>query len=143
MDPIDQIRSVGPHLADHFAAVNRGLETLTLTILPESNVDSKYSDIDGIDPFGHLVVMRQRKLFDDREKLISQIQALPGPGFDTFLPRHSPFSCTSWTGNHHQPFSMRSDIIIVLHNSPPSLITTSDDFYARSTTGRTKERPRV
>ncbi len=106
MDPIDQIRSVGPHLADHFAAVNRGLETLTLAILPESNVDSRDSDIDGIDPFGHLVVMRQRKLFDDREKLISQIQALPGRASTPSFLRHSPFSCTSWAGNYHQPFSM-------------------------------------
>ena len=92
MDPIDQIRSVGPHLADHFAAGDRGLETLTLTILPGSNVDSRGSDIDGIDPFVLLVVMRQRKLFDDREKLISQIQALPGPGCDTLrsAARHGP-----------------------------------------------------
>jgi CHAT domain-containing protein len=129
----DQIRSIDPHLADNFAAVSRELETLTLGISPSSNVDGTDSDVDGMDPFGHLVV-QQRRLVDDREKLISQIQALPG--FDTFLKppsfetlrsaaRHGPVIII----NHSQ---WRSDIIIVLHNSPPSLITTSDDFYARA-----------
>ena len=99
---INQIRLVDPHLADNFATINRKLEMLTLDISPNNNVDGRDSDIEGMDPFGHLVV-RQRKLFDDREKLISQIQALPGLDLPeaTFL-RHSPFSCTSWAGDHHQ-----------------------------------------
>src|SRR5713101_7479031 len=129
---IDQIR-IDPHLADNFAAVSRELETLTLAILPSSNVDCRDSDVEGMDPFGHLVV-RQRKLLDDREKLISQIQALPG--FDTFLK--PPSFDTLRSAARHGPVVIinhsrwRSDIIFVLHNSPPSLITTSDDFYARA-----------
>jgi CHAT domain-containing protein len=131
---IHHIRSIDPHLADNFAAVSRELETVTLAISPKSiNVDGRDSDVDGMDPFGHLVV-RQRKLLDDREKLISQIQALPGldtflkpPSFDTLrsAARHGPVIII----NHSR---WRSDIIIVLHNSPPSLIDTSDDFYDRA-----------
>jgi CHAT domain-containing protein len=129
---IDQIHSIDPHLADNFAAVSRELETLTLAISPSSNVDGRDGDVEGTDPFGNLVV-RHRKLFDDREKLISQIQALPG--FDTFL-KPPPFD-TLRSAARHGPVIMinhsqwRSDIIIILHNSPPSLIDTSGDFYAR------------
>ena len=131
---LDRIRFIDPHLADNFTAVSRELETLTLALSPKSNVDSRSSDIDGMDPFGGLV-MRQRKLSDDREKLISQIQALPGfntflksPSFDTLrsVARHGPVIVIN-----HSPWL--SDIIILQHNTPPSLITTSDDFYYRAT----------
>ncbi len=127
---IDQIHSTDPHLADNFAAVSRELEMLTLAISPSSNVDSTDSDIEGMDPFGYIVVWQQ-KLLDDCEKLISQIQALPG--FDTFL--NPPSFNTLHSAAHHGPVIIInhswwcSDIIIVLHNSPPSLIHTSDDFY--------------
>jgi CHAT domain-containing protein len=130
---IDQIRSLDPYLADNFAAVSRELEMLTLAISPGSNIDGRDSDVEGMDPFGHLVV-RQRKLLDDREKLISQIQALPG--FDTFLK--PPFFDILRSAARHGPVIIinhsrwRSDIIIVLHNSPPLLIDAPDDFYARA-----------
>jgi len=130
---IDKIRSIDPHLADNFAAVSRELETLTLAISPSSNVDDRDSDVEGMDPFGHLVV-RQRKLLDDHEKLISQIQALPG--LDTFLK--PPSFNTLHSATHHRLVIIinhskwRLDIIILLHDTPPSLITTSDDFYAQA-----------
>jgi len=99
---ISQIRSVDPHLANNFALVNRDLETLTLALSPKNDGNGRVIDIEVMDPFGGLVV-RQRRLFDDREKLISQIPVLPGLDLPeaTFL-RHSPFSCTSWAGDHHQ-----------------------------------------
>jgi CHAT domain-containing protein len=130
---IDQIRFVNPHLADNFAAINREIESVTLAISPKSDVDGRDGDIDAVDPFGALVV-RQRKLSDDRDKLISQIQALPG--FDTFLKPPSFDNLRS--AARHGPVIIinhsiwRSDIIILRHNSPPSLITTSDGFYARA-----------
>ncbi len=130
---INQIRLANPHLADNFAAVSRELETVTLAVSPKSNVGSRDSDIDGMDPFGHLVV-RQRKLFNDRQMLISQVQALPG--FDTFLK--PPSFDTLHSAALHGPViiinhsAWRSDIIILHHNSPPSLINTSHDFYARA-----------
>ena len=131
---IDQIRAADSLLADKFAAVNRDLETLTLNISSNSNDDG--GDAGGpvrMDPFGHLVV-QQRKLLDDRNKLISQIQALPGcetflkaPSFDNLLSAaaHGPVIII----NHCR---WRLDILILMHNSPPSLIPTADDFYDRA-----------
>ena len=78
---IDQIRLADSNLADKFSAVNRELETLTLT-LSLNNVDDRNNNLEGMDPYGQNV-MRKQKLLDDREKLISQIQDLSG--FDTFL----------------------------------------------------------
>ena len=130
---IDKLRAADSHLADKFAAVNRDLEALTLTSSLNGNVDIRRGDIEGVEPFGHLVV-RQRKLLDDREKLISQIQALAG--FDTFLkpPSFDTLRSVACHGpvviiNHSK---WRSDILILLRDCPPSLITTPDDFYSRA-----------
>ena len=128
---IDQIRLAPSHLAVKFVAVNRDLETLTVSSL--NKVDGGDSDVEGMDPFGHLV-MRQRKLLDDREKLISEIQTLPG--FETFL-KPPAFDVLRLAASHGPVIiinhcSWRSDIIILLHNTHPSLIHTSDDFYLRA-----------
>jgi hypothetical protein len=77
-----QIRLANSCSADEFAAVNRNLEKLTFAFPPNDSVRSGDDDIESMEPFGQLVV-QQRKLLNDREKLVSQIQALPG--FDTFL----------------------------------------------------------
>jgi CHAT domain-containing protein len=133
IDQIDQIRLADSHLADKFDAINRDLETLTLAFSPSNDLDGGNGDLDEMDPFGCLVV-RQRKLLDDREKIISQIHALPG--FDTFLkpPSFETLRSAACRGpviivNHSK---WRSDILILLHNSPPSLIATSHDFYGRA-----------
>ena len=130
---IDKLRAADSHLADKFAAVNRDLEVLTLTSSLDGNVDIRHGDIEGMEPFGHLVA-RQRKLLDDREKLISQIQALPG--FETFFkpPSFDALHSVACHGpvviiNHSK---WRSYILILLPNSPPSLITTPDDFHSRA-----------
>ena len=62
---IDQIRAKDSHLADKFAAVNRDLEMLTLTIPADVNDDDRDGGIVKMDSFGRLVV-QQRKLLDDR-----------------------------------------------------------------------------
>jgi len=127
---VGQIRSADCHLAEKFATVSRDLEALTLAL---DNVNGGNSVPKGMDAFGHLVT-RQRKLLNEREELISKIQALPG--CDTFLKPHS--YDTLCGAACHGPIIIinhsrwRSDIVILLHNSPPSLITTSDDFYARA-----------
>jgi hypothetical protein len=66
-----------------------------------------------------------------REKLVSQIQTLSG--FDTFLkpPSFDTIRSAACRGpviiiNHSK---WRCDILILLHNTLPSLIPTSDDFY--------------
>ena len=130
---IDQIRAKDSHLADRFAAVNRDLELLTLTIPANVNDDDRDGGIVKMDPFGRLVV-QQRKLLDDRNELISQIQALPG--FGTFLksPSFDNLRLAAARGpiiiiNHSR---WRSDIIILHHAFHPSLISTADDFYDRT-----------
>ena len=129
---IDQIRLADSNLADKFSAVNRELETLTLTFSLNNGVD-RNNNLEGMDPYGHSV-MRKQKLLDDREKLITQIQALSG--FHTFLKPPSFDTLRSATSrgpiiiiNHCK---WRSDIIVLLYNFPPSIISTSDDFYGRA-----------
>ena len=130
---VDGIRLADSNLADKFVAVNRDLENITFTSSPIPNVDGGDSGVNGMDPYRHLVV-QQQKLLDDRENLISQIQTLPG--FESFLK--PPSFDTLCSATSHGPVIVinhsewRSDIIILLHNSPPSLISTSDDFYART-----------
>ncbi len=132
---IDQIRLADSHLADKFDAVNRDLEMLALAFSPAPNnpVDNGNSDTKGMDPYSHLV-MRKQKLLDDRKKLISQIQALPG--FDTFLK--PPSFDTLRSAALHGPVIIinhckwQSAIIILLHNSPPTRVFTSHDFFKRA-----------
>jgi CHAT domain-containing protein len=79
-------------------------------------------------------VVQQRQLLEVREKLISQIQALSG--FEDFLK--SPQFDTLRSAASHGPVVIinhcewRSDILILLHDSAPSLITTAFDFYHRA-----------
>ncbi|KAH9977461.1 CHAT domain-containing protein [Russula compacta] len=128
---IDQLRAVNLPLAEKFAAVNRDLEAVTIS---DSQLvwmeDGPASGREGMDPVGRLV-MKQRKLVEERDRLISQIRAQPG--FDTFLipPSFNTLRSAAAGGpviliNHSE---WRSDIIILLHDSPPSLIPTRDDFY--------------
>jgi hypothetical protein len=71
---------------------------------------------------------------DKRKSLITQIRLLPGfenfltaPSFDTLCSAaaHGPVIII----NHSE---QRCNIIIVLHNSPPSLIPTPNNFYDRA-----------
>ena len=61
-------------LAERFADINRELEALTISITPSGRLEMEDGDArDGMDPFGRLVVKR-KKLEEEREALISQIQ---------------------------------------------------------------------
>ena len=128
---IDQLRAVNLPLAEKFAAVNRDLEALTVSSSQVVRMeDGSVDGHEGMDPFGRLVV-KQRKLVEERDKLISQIRAQPG--FDSFLvpPSFDTLRSAAAGGpviliNHSE---WRSDMILLLYDSPPSLIPTSDDFY--------------
>ena len=130
---IDQLRAFDSDLADKFAAINHDLEELTLTLAQNSYDDGGEEDFEGMRPFGRIVV-QQRRLLGDRDKLISQIRA--HKGLEPFL---RPLSFDDLRSaavrgpvimiNHNR---WRSDIIILLRYSPPSLITTADDFYDRA-----------
>ena len=133
---IDQLLSADPVLGHKFAAVNRDLEQLTKSVPPSHKLSMDGGTADGlraVDPFGRLV-LEQRGLLNERAKLISQIQALPG--FDSFLtsPSFETLRYAASSGpviiiNHSE---WRSDILILLPNMPPSLIPTQDDFFERT-----------
>ena len=133
---VDQLLQADPQLGHKFAAVNRDLEELTKSIPPSHKLsmdDGGADDLRAVDPFGRLL-LKQRRLLKERDKLISQIQALPG--FDSFLtsPSFDTLRSAASSGpviiiNHSR---WRSDILILLHNASPSLIPTPDDFYDRA-----------
>ncbi|KAN0141123.1 CHAT domain containing protein [Lactarius tabidus] len=135
---IDQLFDSDPELGEIFAAVNRELEELTKSIPPSRRLgvdDVVADDLRAGDKFGYLL-LRQRGLLKERDKLISQIRALPS--FDRFMtsPSFDTLHSAASSGpviivNHSKP---RSDILILLHNAAPSLIPTPDDFYDRAST---------
>jgi len=123
------------HIAEEFTAINRELETLTTSVSPDivMNDDNGHEDGKGMDKFGRLTV-RHRELSAKRKELVSQIQELPGlegflktPSFDTL--RSAALRGPVIIVNHSK---WRCDILIVLHHTQPSLITTPDDFYGRA-----------
>jgi len=125
---------VNSHLANEFSAVNRELESLTMSVPPGTvmNDNDGHKDDEGMDNFGRLVVSH-RKLLAKRSKLVSQIQAIPG--FEHFVKARSFDDLRSAAAsgpviiiNHCR---WRSDILIVLHDTDPLLITTPEDFYHR------------
>ena len=131
--PVQHVADVEPQLADRFTEINRNLEKLTVSVLPkrgrEVNEDET-NDGEEADPFGRLL-MKQRKLLEERDHIISQIRSMPNlrnflmtPSFDTLrsAASHGPVIII----NHSE---WRSDILILLYDSPPSLIPTSHGFY--------------
>ncbi|KAI9440286.1 hypothetical protein F5148DRAFT_1154061 [Russula earlei] len=126
---IDRLHSADPQLANKFAAVNRDLEMVTL------NTDGDRGDggLDDTDQMG-LLLLPQKKLLDDRDGLISKVRSLPGfesflkaPSFDTL--RFAALNGPVIVINHSK---RGSDILILHHNSPPSIIPTANDFYDRA-----------
>jgi CHAT domain-containing protein len=132
---LDQLSAIDPPLAEKFADINRDLETLTTTtVSPGVWLNNGGAEAqDTMEPFGHFVIKR-RKLTEEREGLISHIRTLPGlkaflmdPSFDTL--RSAAARGPVIIINHSE---WRCDIIILLYNSPPSLIPTADYFYDRA-----------
>ena len=140
--PVDQLLEVNPDLAHRFAAINRDLEELTKSVPPSHKLNMDDAAPDGlraVDPFGRLL-LKQRRLSEERAKLISQIQALPG--FDSFLksPSFDKLRSAASSGpvviiNHS---SWRCDILILFHNKFPSRIRTPKDFFDRASTLKNK-----
>ncbi|KAH9178940.1 CHAT domain-containing protein [Lactarius sanguifluus] len=126
----------GSPLAEEFAAVNRDLEKLTMSIAPGGNAISGQAEVEnleGMDSFG-LLVVKYRRLLEERDTIISQIQAFPGFGDFLKVPPFDALCSAASRGpviiiNHSK---WRSDIVVLLHRSPPSLIATPDDFYGRA-----------
>jgi len=128
---IDYLHTMDPLLAKKFAALNEDLEVLTTSVSPIvwSN-GGGVNDSEEMDPFGCIVV-KQRKLLDERNILITKIRLLPG--FENFLMA-PPFDVLRSAAAHGPVIIVnhcerRSDIIILLYNSPPSVIRTPHNFY--------------
>jgi len=131
---IDYLLRVDPPLARKFAGLNGDLEALTTSVSPMDWSNGGGVNANGeTDPFGDVVV-KQRRLLDERNSLITQIRLLPG--FENFLM--APSFDTVCSAAAHGPViiinhsNWRCDIIIVLYNSPPSLIPTPRNFYDRA-----------
>ena len=133
---IDRLTRADPMLATRLAKIHQDLEALTTSMLPDGSGDADGSGVQeegGTDSFGQFVE-KQRTLLEERNTLIAQFQRLRG--FETFLKASSfdTLRAAASRGpviivNHCE---WRSDILIVLHDSPPSLITTAEDFYDRA-----------
>ena len=123
-------------LAKRFAEINQELETLTIAVTPSGRPETEdgvQREKDGTDPFGRLLTKR-KKLVEERDALISQIQSRPGlegflgaPSFDTL--RSAASRGPVIIINH---CFYRSDIMIIFHNSLPCSIPTSETFFARA-----------
>ena len=133
---LDQLLEADQELGHKFATVNRDLEELTKSIPPShmlSMDDVAAGDLKAVDPFGRFLV-KQRALLKERDELISRIRALPSLDSFLTLPSFDELSAAASFGpviiiNHSE---WRSDILVLLHNSSPSLIPTPRDFYYRA-----------
>ena len=132
----DHLRKVVPAIADKFADMNRTLEIVATTVAETMNkaADAHTAGENaGLDPFGNLL-MQQRKLLKVRGSMISLIQTLPG--FENFLKPPS-FDFLNSAAAHGPVILInqskwRSDIVILLKDSPHSLISTPPDFHLRA-----------
>jgi len=129
--PINRLRVFNPHLAEEFASVSRELEVLTTSASPSVLMNAVEADEDEEMGSFDRILAKHRKLLDERNRLIAQIRALPG--FEDLLMASSFDTLQSAAAGgpviivNHSRF--RSDIIILLYNSPPSLIPTTGNFY--------------
>jgi CHAT domain-containing protein/tetratricopeptide (TPR) repeat protein len=132
--PITQLIEEDSPLAKRFAEINQQLEALTISVTPSGRPETEDGVAeDGTDPFGRLVVKRQ-KLVEQRNALVSQIQGRPGLRGILSAPSFATLRSAASRGpviiiNH---CFWSSDILIISHNSIPLSIPTADDFYARA-----------
>ena len=130
----DRLRAASPALADKFAVINQKLELVTISVA-QSDDEMVRSETGNDHSIGRLVLTQQR-LLDERNSLISHIQALSGfehflkpPSFDVLnsaASRGPVIIITQCQDN------FPSHTIILLKDSPPSIIFTPSSFYDRA-----------
>jgi tetratricopeptide (TPR) repeat protein len=134
----EQLRAADPAITDKLADINRRLESVTMSVAQSES--GEIGDIgtgagrrEGMDSIGHLVTT-QRKLLEERDTLISHIQSLPG--FQNFLkpPSFDVLNAAAVHGPviiiNQSRFS--SHIILLLEDSPPSVISTPSNLHDRA-----------
>ena len=128
--PATQLAEEDSHIAQRFDEINQELEALITSITP--SVVSE-SESDGTDPFGRLVI-NQRKLVEERDVLVSQIQGRPG--MEGFL-RTPSFGALRYAASRGPVILInhcrwRSDILILSHHAPPCSIRMVIGAYDRA-----------
>ncbi|KAH9162269.1 CHAT domain-containing protein [Lactarius sanguifluus] len=128
----DQLRAADPALAERFATINRNLETVAMSVAQSENTEIGDGEA-RTDVFSRLL-LRQRRLLDERVSLITHIQSLSGLG--NFLKPLS-FDALNSAATHGPVIVVnqsrwRSDIIILYKDLPPSVIFTPPNFHDRA-----------
>jgi hypothetical protein len=122
-------------IAKKFTAIDQELETLTTSVLSNGSVGA-VNGASNDELIGQLsgLMKRQYELYTKRDALISQVR--DQLGIEDFLLPLSFDTLRSAASrgpviviNHCK---WRSDVIIVLHNSPPSHIPMPSDFFDRA-----------
>ena len=128
----DLLRVADPLLAERFTAINQELEMLTTSTSSNGRMGTG-GEIQGGERMAQLpgLMARQHELLKERDALILKIRVLPGLENFSFPLSFNILRSAASHGpviiiNHCK---WRSDIIIVLHNSPPSLITMPYNFF--------------
>ena len=137
---IDQLAQANQDFADKLVWISQQLEELATTTLKDEIggnglfLGVAFRDGKVEDELGR-VHTQQRELLRERDTLISQVKRLTG--LEAFLeaPRFDTVRDAASRGpviivNHCR---WRCDILVLLHDSAPSLIPTSNDFYDRAT----------
>jgi tetratricopeptide (TPR) repeat protein len=136
----DQLRAADTALADKLADINQSLELVTMSV---ARIESEERGDDGIesgrcngvDSIGHLVTT-QRRLLEERGTLVSHIQTLPG--FENFLKPlsfdilNSAAECGPVIIINLVVPEYPSYVILLLKDSPPSVISTPFNFHHRA-----------
>ena len=128
----DRLRAADLDIAKKFTAIDQELEILTTSVLSNGRV-GMVNEASNEELIGQLSVLRenQQELYTKRDALISQIR--DQLGIDNFLSP-LPFDALRSAASHG-PIIMinhckwRSDVIIILHNSPPSHIRMPSNFF--------------
>jgi tetratricopeptide (TPR) repeat protein len=121
-------------LAKRLAETNEELEVMTKSVTPSGRPEIEDGvGQDGSDPFGRLVI-KWKKLVEERDALISQIQSQPGMERFMGAPSFTTLCSAAKRGpviliNHCK---WRSDIVIIFHKSLPCAIPTPKHFFARA-----------
>ena len=135
----DQLRAADPALADKFSIINKTLELVTMSVAHSDNDDDIGRSETGPGlrerSIGHLV-LKQRRLLEERNSLISHIQSLSGledflkpPSFDVLK---SAAACGPVIIINQAGPGFPSYIILLLKDSPPSIISTPSSFHDRA-----------
>ena len=136
----DQLRAADPALADKFSIINKTLELVTMSVAQSDDDEIGRSETGtGLRvrerSIGHLV-LKQRRLLEERNSLTSRIQSLSG--LEDFLKPLSfdVLNAAAACGpviiiNLAHP-EFPSFIILLLKDSPPSIISTPSSFHDRA-----------